>query len=61
MELHPVTIHLIRHEKTRANMEMKYIGWTDEPIVTNPVLFSELKPKEVYGSDLLRCKQTAER
>lgn len=61
MEYHPVTIHLIRHEKTRANMEAKYIGWTDEPIVTYPVLFSDLNPETIYGSDLIRCKQTAER
>lgn len=61
MEHHLVTIHLIRHEKTRANMERKYIGWTDEPIVTYPILFSELKPTTVYGSDLQRCQQTAER
>lgn len=27
-----ITVHLIRHEKTKANMERKYIGWTDEPI-----------------------------
>lgn len=61
MEHRAVTIHLIRHEKTRANMERKYIGWTDEPIITYPVLFTDLKPSYVYGSDLLRCKQTAER
>ena len=55
-----IILHLIRHEKTQANVERKYIGWTDEPIVTEgytPQI--HMKPAIVYGSDLVRCKQTA--
>ena len=54
-----VTVHLIRHEKTLANRERKYIGWTDEPIVENVRGTTFLQPETVYGSDLIRCRQTA--
>lgn len=60
VEYPTVTIHLIRHEKTQANLEYKYLGWTDEPIVTSPALLTDLQPSQVYGSDLIRCQQTAE-
>lgn len=55
-----VIIHFIRHEKTKANEEKKYIGWTDESILfngrVNPL---PVEPKIVYGSDLIRCRETA--
>lgn len=52
-------VHLIRHELTQANMERRYIGWTDEPIVQPVEAIMPVKPAAVFGSDLLRCKQTA--
>ena len=54
-----LTVHLIRHEKTQANYERKYIGWTDEPIVANAKAIPFLQSDVVYGSDLVRCRQTA--
>lgn len=54
-----VTVHLIRHEKTQANLERKYIGWTDEAISHAIDVEPFLQPVLVYGSDLIRCKQTA--
>ncbi|TSI03354.1 histidine phosphatase family protein [Lysinibacillus sp. BW-2-10] len=55
-----VVVHLIRHEKTRANYERKYIGWTDESIVMENNQFTiPLQPQIVYGSDLKRCMETA--
>ncbi|MFC7684673.1 histidine phosphatase family protein [Ureibacillus sp. GCM10028918] len=55
-----VVVHLIRHEKTNANLKGKYIGWTDESINAKELYFNvPLCPKLVYGSDLKRCKETA--
>ncbi|MGE7667433.1 histidine phosphatase family protein [Ureibacillus composti] len=55
-----VVLHLIRHEKTQANIERKYLGWTDEPIInTYNQFILPIQPKKVYGSDLVRCEQTA--
>lgn len=54
-----ITVHLIRHEKTQANRERKYIGWTDEPIVVCAKAIPFLQSDIVYGSDLVRCRQTA--
>ncbi len=54
-----VTVHLIRHEKTKANFERKYIGWTDESIVVEEKCSVPLCPKIVYGSDLKRCEETS--
>lgn len=55
-----VTVHLIRHEKTKANYEKKYIGWTDESIVNENIEFDvPVCSSKVYGSDLKRCKETA--
>lgn len=55
-----ITVHLIRHEKTQANVERKYIGWTDEPILKKVVSEIDLQPAKVYGSDLRRCRETAQ-
>lgn len=56
-----VTIHLIRHAPTRANIERRYIGWTDMPLA-NPENLQVIDGdvQEVIGSDLLRCQQTSE-
>lgn len=55
-----ITVHLIRHEKTKANVERKYIGWTDEPILKKVEAEIDLKPAIIYGSDLRRCRETAQ-
>ncbi|WP_313893324.1 histidine phosphatase family protein [Psychrobacillus sp.] len=54
------TITLIRHLPTKGNREKRYIGWTDEPIIA-AVRTKEMNEevKQVVGSDLLRCRQTA--
>ena len=54
-----VTIHLIRHGKTQANLDRKYIGHTDEPLVHFRSVHMPIQAEVVYGSDLIRCKQTA--
>lgn len=57
---HSITIHLIRHAPTVSNLQRRYIGWTDEPLADVEALVP-IDPTltEVFGSDLLRCKQTA--
>lgn len=54
-----VTIHLIRHEKTQANVERRYIGRTDQPIVDAVPRVMTHDADVVYGSGLIRCEQTA--
>lgn len=52
-------LHLIRHAPTSGNGLKQYIGWTDEAVLP----FSATgRPdvQNVWGSDLLRCRQTAE-
>jgi len=52
-------LHLIRHAPTSGNQARQYIGWTDEPVMPfKAKAFPEIT--EVWGSDLLRCRQTAE-
>lgn len=56
---------LIRHGKTQGNLEGRYVGRTDEPLLETSL--EELKksdyrtfaPEFVYSSKLLRCRQTA--
>lgn len=55
---------LIRHGKTKGNLEKRYIGLTDEPLCLQGI--EELKsmrpfPKieALYVSPLLRCRETA--
>lgn len=56
-----VTIHLIRHEKTKANLERKYIGWTNESIYIQTANCQvPIHTKDVFGSDLKRCIETAQ-
>lgn len=52
-------LHLIRHAPTAGNKEKRYIGWTDEPVLPFKGA-SDPSVREVWGSDLLRCRQTAE-
>lgn len=55
-----VTIHLIRHAPTASNLNHGYIGWTNEPLADASLLSPIDKTVEnVFGSDLLRCQQTA--
>ncbi len=53
------TVHLIRHEKTKANVERRYIGHTDQPILMPVSADIPINPTFIFGSDLLRCQQTA--
>lgn len=55
---HRFVLNLIRHFPTHGNKEKKYIGWTDEPILPIQVE-AQSHIKEVWGSDLVRCRQTA--
>lgn len=55
-----ITVHLIRHEKTKGNIERKYVGWTDESILNKNLICSNpIKANIVYGSDLKRCQETS--
>jgi len=52
-----VVVHLIRHEKTKANWQRKYLGWTDEPIAIRKAVCSvPVHTETVYGSDLKRYR-----
>ena len=53
------TIHLIRHELTQANIERRYIGWTDQSIIRKVSVDMAFAPNVIYGSDLKRCEETA--
>ena len=53
------TIRLIRHELTRANLERRYIGWTDQSIIRKVSADIAFTPSVIYGSDLKRCEETA--
>lgn len=56
----PFVITLIRHLPTQGNRDKKYIGWSDEPIITGMKTKKiAYETKTVAGSDLSRCKQTA--
>ncbi|HSI67760.1 MAG TPA: histidine phosphatase family protein [Planococcus sp. (in: firmicutes)] len=55
---HAFVLNLIRHFPTEGNVLKKYIGWTDEPILSLQVA-PDPKIKEVWGSDLLRCRESA--
>ena len=60
-------IYLIRHGKTKGNLEKRYIGRTDEELLPESrVLLREKKEtlhlnvEQVYTSPLCRCRQTAD-
>lgn len=59
----PYRLYIVRHLKTDANKKRQYCGWTDSSVADEarysvlgemPVVVSE-----VYGSDLIRTRQTA--
>lgn len=52
-------LHLIRHAPTAGNKEKRYTGWTDEPVLPFEAP-ADMTMQEVWGSDLLRCRQSAE-
>ncbi|PYZ92315.1 histidine phosphatase family protein [Salipaludibacillus keqinensis] len=63
---HHLDLYLLRHGLTRWNVENRYLGHTDEPVMEIEEL-AELKKElevvefdEVFSSDLLRCKETIE-
>lgn len=57
-----VTVRLMRHAPTKENLEKRYLGWTDSPLADETVLPEvDQNVFKVYGSDLLRCQQTATR
>lgn len=70
MELmHSIHIILIRHGITEYNVQKKYIGLTDEPVIKErlSIEYSDLletlrnqKIDKIYSSDLRRCQQTTQ-
>ena len=56
-----VRVIVMRHLPTAGNIKRHYIGWTDEPIIEMDVSPPKTSwhPTVVYGSDLLRAKQSA--
>lgn len=56
-----VSVTVMRHLPTKGNMKRQYIGWTDEPImpIEQPSFNRVDHVHVVYGSDLLRAKQSA--
>ncbi len=53
-------IWLIRHFQTQGNLERRYIGRSDEPILQGQnVSRSHCYPEQVISSPMLRCRQTA--
>lgn len=55
----PFTISLVRHARTAGNNKKLYVGWTDEEIIPTKLAIIEEDVKRVYGSDLIRCRQSA--
>lgn len=57
---------LIRHGKTKGNLECRYVGRTDESLLESEKAslktsaYRKFKPDIVYCSRMLRCRQTAE-
>ncbi|WP_025785561.1 histidine phosphatase family protein [Sporosarcina sp. D27] len=54
-----IDIVVIRHLPTVGNGKRQYVGWTDESIIPGPVRPIDIEHVAVYGSDLLRTRQTA--
>ena len=65
-----IRIIMVRHFATYGNVQKRYVGRTDEPVIENRErenMISDLKKnsalkevKAVYCSPMLRCLQTAE-
>lgn len=53
-------IWLIRHFQTQGNLERRYIGRMDEPILQEQMSHIVCHPEKIIASPMLRCKQTAE-
>ncbi|MCD8217036.1 MAG: histidine phosphatase family protein [Clostridiales bacterium] len=59
-------ILLLRHGQTRGNLERRYIGRTDEPLLESAreslrkSSYREFQPEIVYVSPMFRCRETAE-
>ncbi|MCD8364246.1 MAG: histidine phosphatase family protein [Clostridiales bacterium] len=59
-------ILLLRHGKTRGNLEGRYIGRTDEPLPESSRQslrqspYRKYHPEFIYVSPMLRCRETAE-
>lgn len=53
------SLYVIRHFPTEGNEKKQYIGWTNEPIIPLEMNPLSIDVSTVYGSDLLRAKQTA--
>lgn len=56
-----IHLTLIRHGITSYNVEKRYLGHTDIPVINERMQECETvcEPDMVYSSDLKRCKQTA--
>ncbi len=56
-------LHLIRHGKTRSNLERRYIGSADEPLLDSEkerlASLSYPRADAVYSSPMKRAKETA--
>ncbi len=52
-------IWLIRHFRTQGNLERRYIGGTDEPILPGQTGNILCCPEKIITSPMLRCRQTA--
>ncbi|MCC8029398.1 MAG: histidine phosphatase family protein [Lachnospiraceae bacterium] len=59
-------ILLLRHGKTQGNLERRYVGRTDEPLLASAAAelarseYRDFGPELVCASPMLRCRQTAE-
>ena len=62
-------VYFIRHGQTKGNREGRYVGRTDEPLLTetreillekNLILKALLSPEVLYVSPMLRCRETAQ-
>ncbi len=55
-------IYLIRHGKTKGNLEHRYVGRTDEDILDEEresLIWTESLPDQIYTSPMKRCVTTA--
>lgn len=59
-----MTIYLIRHGKTKGNLERRYVGKTDEGLCKQSIEelenYSMPKVNNIYVSSMKRCMETAE-
>lgn len=58
---HPFVLELIRHAKTVGNQERRYVGWTDDVLLTDQLPIINEKIDYVFCSDLQRSLVTAKR